>query len=143
MYKTIQGTFPIQYEECSFKYRLVQTGSIFTSCLPPSKKIKSEFVKFEKAIPPREGLLTISSGFCWDGPSGPTIDTDTFMLGALAHDALYYLIREGKLPMSYRKLADKELFLLCRARGMSAFRASYVYQAVRLFGRSSAIKKNT
>ena len=29
------------------------------------------------------GLLTISKGYAWDGPSGPTIDTNNFMRGSL------------------------------------------------------------
>ncbi len=37
----------------------------------------------------REGLLFISAGYSSDGPSAPTIDTKSFMLGAFVHDALY------------------------------------------------------
>ena len=42
------------------------------------------------------------------GASGPTLDTDdTMELDSLVHDALYQLMREGCLPQSARKAADK------------------------------------
>ena len=44
-----------------------------------------------------DGRLVIQKGYAWDGPSGPTIDTENFMRGSLVHDALYQLFREGKL----------------------------------------------
>ena len=83
-------------------------------------------------------ILLIRRGYRWDGPSGPTIDTDTFMRGSLVHDVLYQAIREGHLPMKYRKKADKILYRLCREHGMSWVRAWYTYKCVRLFGRGSA-----
>ena len=51
--------------------------------------------------PDLSSLLTIRTGYAWDGPSGPTIDTKTFMRGSLEHDALYQLIRERLLPQAY------------------------------------------
>lgn len=80
------------------------------------------------------GVLTVKRGYAWDGPSGPTIDTENFMRGSLVHDALYQLMREGRMPQTLRKHADKLLYSLCRADGMSYFRAKFVYTAVRLFG---------
>jgi hypothetical protein len=84
------------------------------------------------------GLLTINSGYSWDGPSGPTIATPTFMKGSLIHDALYQLIREQILPLSDRLRADEILREVCIKSGMARFRAWYVYRAVRLAGESSA-----
>ena len=84
------------------------------------------------------GDLTISEGYCWDGPSGPTWDTRSAMRGSLVHDALYQLIREGSLPFKFRKTADKMFHKICREDGMGWFRASYFYRAVRTFGGSAA-----
>jgi hypothetical protein len=86
----------------------------------------------------KEGTLFIKKGYCWDGPSGPAIDTDNFMLGSLIHDALYQLIREKKLPKSMRDFADRLLYKLCRDDGMSKIRAWWVYWGVRVGGRKSA-----
>jgi len=81
-----------------------------------------------------DGRLCVRAGYAWDGPSGPTLDTRTFMRGSLAHDALYQLIREGLLPPEARRTADEILYRLCREDGMGWVRAQYVYRSVRLFG---------
>ena len=86
------------------------------------------------------GLLTISKGYAWDGPSGPTIDTKTFMRGSLVHDALYQLMRMKLLPLSNKDYADRTLQQICKDDGMCRFRAWYVYWGVRFFARSSATK---
>lgn len=82
----------------------------------------------------RDGMLTIQKHYAWDGPSGPTFDTKTFMRGSLIHDALYQLIREGVLDKKYREQADRILKAICLYSGMNKFRAWYVYHSVRLFG---------
>jgi hypothetical protein len=53
-----------------------------------------------------DGRLTIQRGYCWDGASGPTLDTPSTMRASLVHDALYQLLRERKLPPTYRCRAD-------------------------------------
>jgi hypothetical protein len=84
-----------------------------------------------------EGRLKIKKGYVWDGPSGPTIDTWTFMRASLVHDALYQLIREGLLPLDSRVKADELLRKMCLEDGMSRMRAWWVYRAVRAFGHKS------
>ncbi len=81
------------------------------------------------------GVLVIEKHYAWDGPSGPTIDTPSFMRGSLVHDALYQLMREGLIDRRYRKYADELLRKICLEDGMNKFRAWYVYRAVRIFGR--------
>jgi hypothetical protein len=86
----------------------------------------------------RTGRLALKKGYAWDGPSGPTIDTKSFMRGSLVHDGCYQLMREKLLPQNKRKPADVILWLICIDDGMSRTRADYVYHAVRAFGGSSA-----
>lgn len=86
------------------------------------------------------GDLFIKSGYAWDGPSGPTFDTNNFMRGSLVHDALYQLMREGHLPESYREYADRLLQRMCLEDGMTTIRAWWVYKAVRFGGQSSATR---
>ena len=50
------------------------------------------------------GLIIARKGYAYDGPSGPTIDTKTFLRGALFHDIAFQATREGKIPR------NKELF---------------------------------
>ena len=44
-----------------------------------------------------DGTLHLLAGYAWDGASGPTKDTASFMRGPLAHDGLYQLCRAGIL----------------------------------------------
>lgn len=81
------------------------------------------------------GELTVLARYAWDGPSGPTFDTKTFMRASLFHDALCQLIGEGLLDKKYRKYADQLLRKHCLEDGMSKFRAWYVYMAVRAYSK--------
>lgn len=81
-----------------------------------------------------EGVLTLRAGFRWDGPSGPAIDTKSFMRGSAVHDALYQMIRAQKLPLWQKDAADRLLQRMCLEDGMWKVRAEWVYQSLRLFG---------
>jgi hypothetical protein len=83
------------------------------------------------------GYLNINKGYAWDGPSGPTIDTRTFMEASLVHDALYQLMRQGKASRDLRIEADRLLRQMCIEAGMSKARAWYVYRSVRMFGKKA------
>jgi hypothetical protein len=96
----------IKYIE-GIKYQLKETYVINIGPVPivgPTSYVSTTWLHLT-----REGKLTIYEGYCWDGPSGPTIDTPTVMRGSLVHDALYELMRKGHLPISYRPMADKWL----------------------------------
>jgi len=121
----------IQYKS-GYKYQLYHDYILLTD------------IKGHYAVVPRfielyhDGALVVHSGYAWDGPSGPTIDTKSFMRGSLVHDALYQLMRERLIPQTCRKQADIELHKICLEDGMNKFRAWYVYHAVRLFAASAA-----
>ena len=108
-----------------YKYQLVKDYSVQVGMLPVLGA-SSEYIDLSSS-----GVLTIKRGYAWDGPSGPTVDTRNFMRGSLVHDALYQLMREGMLDISWREQADKELQRICREDGMSWLRAQWVYQGVR------------
>lgn len=109
-------------------YALVKTG-LKTGGLPWTNGYLTIEVISKDCI-----KLTIAKGYAWDGPSGPTIDTLTWMLASVIHDALYQLMREGVIPRSCRDDADKEMYGICVAEGMFILRAWYSYHGVRLFG---------
>lgn len=70
---------------------------------------------FVKLTP--SGFLFIKAGFAWDGPSGPMLDSQWVMTPSLVHDALYQLIREGKLSIdTYRSVADQLFYDMCMNR---------------------------
>jgi len=123
----------IQYKG-GYKYQLVEHSSTHTGIIGYRESIiydnKPIMVIYE------DGLLVLFAGYAWDGPSGPfTIHSKNFMRGSLFHDALYQLMEEKLLPLSFREEADKLLVKICRDDGMSAIRAAWVYAAVRVFGK--------
>lgn len=95
------------------------------------------------------GVLYIQDGFLF-GPSGPTIDTEGIMRGSLVHDALYAMLRSGKLigrlaredgildHDDLRMTADKWMRHLCYQDGTPEIRCNWIYDALRVGGASSA-----
>lgn len=125
----------------NYKYQITQhvscelPGDLFKN-LPQGARLCTEsgYVCLELG----QRTIQIKKGYCWDGPSGPTIDTDNFMRGSLFHDGWYQLMREYAYFRKYRDDADKMLALHCRADGMSSLRAKWVYWGVKTFGRRAA-----
>jgi hypothetical protein len=116
-----------------YKYQLKETCCVAID-IKPAVAINTDYINLDT-----EGILTIAKGYAWDGPSGPTIDTLTFMRGSLVHDALYQLMRERHLDHNaYRDTADRILQKICREDGMWFLRAQWVYQGVRLFADPAA-----
>ena len=65
------------------------------------------------------------------------------MRGSLVHDALYQLMRLEHLDKDlHREPSDRLLQQMCREDGMSALRAWWVYQGVRLGGNPAADPSN-
>lgn len=125
----------IQYKK-GYKYQLISHHHTIVN-IHPKEDIETKFITLKT-----DGTFIIRSGYAWDGPSGPTIDTSNFMRGSMVHDALYQLIRQGHLFQKDRKQADIELRERCLEDGMCKFRANYVYKAVRKHGVSSASPNN-
>jgi hypothetical protein len=109
-----------------YKYQLAGTVSVSTKLEPDNEVSIDDFITLRV-----DGMLEIRKGYAWDGPSGPTIDTKTFMRGSLVHDALYQLMRAELLGGEWRKAADEELHTICRADGMNPIRAWWVLRALR------------
>ena len=130
----------IDYFKGSYKYVLASTATYETGIVNQGFNLP-----FCHIMP--KGLLTILTGYAWDGPSGPTIDTPSFMRGSLIHDALYQLLREtdfGKDPNSHeirRHQSDLILRDVCLEDGMWKWRARWVYRGVRTGGGPAAARK--
>jgi len=119
-----------------FKYQL-RKDYITKIDIYPDEAIGTEFITLLET-----GVLVINSGYAWDGPSGPTIDTKNFMRGALVHDVLYQLIRMGLLAKENREKADLLLKQICLEDGMSRLRAWYVYRGVKRFAAFATAARN-
>lgn len=110
-----------------YKYQLMEAYSVKIGVT--GKNISTPFIDLDA-----EGKLTIKKGYAWDGPSGPTFDTKSFMRGSLVHDALYQLLRGRHLEQELRKFADDLMKKMCREDGMFFIRAWYTHLGVRFFG---------
>lgn len=115
----------LKYTAEHYKYQVSERFVALTS-IYPANEVEDEFILLGQS-----GSLVIRSGYAWDGASGPTVDTTNSMRAGLVHDALYQLMREGKLGQSWRGAVDKEFYRLLREDGMSWLRASLWYRAVR------------
>ncbi len=109
----------------NYKYELMEPEEYPTAI---NIDIRTKYIKII------DGLMTVVAHYAFDGPSGPTFDTPTFMRGSLIHDGLYQLIRQGYLTKHHRKYADQLLRRICIEDGMNKIRAWYIYRAVRVFG---------
>jgi hypothetical protein len=100
------------------------------------------------------GLILLKKEYCYDGPSGPTIDTPDTMVPAAPHDVIYQCMRLGLIPLSERIKADKMFYDLMVAEGdrletkdtaakksWRRIRANTWYYNLRWFGESSAKKQ--
>lgn len=119
-----------------YKYQLADDYQVVID-IRPVEFILTSYIRLDV-----DGMLSIKNGYCWDGPSGPTVDTKNFMRGSLVHDALYQLLRAGRLAPQLRTAADGELRKICLQDGMSAVRTAWVYAGVRCGG-EAAIRPTT
>jgi len=114
-----------------YKYQLSEDYSTQVDIFP---LVQGNLVNTEFFTLTPYGLLTVKKGYAWDGPSGPTIDTKTFMRGSLVHDVLYQMMREGYLEHeTFREVVDRLLRKILKEDGMCAMRAWYTYWGVRWF----------
>jgi len=120
----------MKYREITrYKYELMET---LTTRVQIDAEAHTEFIDLSN------GFLTIRAGYCWDGASGPTVDTKSTIRGSLVHDALYQLMRMGLIGQEYKPIADQTFRRLIKNNGMGSFRAWYYYNGVRFFGSKSA-----
>lgn len=121
-----------------YKY---QFASTFALKLPSYRgpQAASEFVAVRKH-PEGDHWLWIKEGYAWDGPSGPTIDTENSLLPSGVHDAAYQMMREGLLPETQRPAWDLLFYELLVANGMIRPRAWLWYKTVRPFAGFAAHK---
>ncbi|EIQ01637.1 hypothetical protein OpiT1DRAFT_00209 [Opitutaceae bacterium TAV1] len=111
-----------------YKYRLAAGVRIPVPEFPRTLEIHHKYFRLMR------GTLSIKEGYCWDGASGPTIDTPSAVAASLPHDVLYQAIRAGLIPPTFRDNADRVLYRVARERGMPWWRALYFFVAVRIAG---------
>jgi hypothetical protein len=130
----------IRYRE-GYKYQLAKDYGITVPVIP-KEDVDIQFIKMIRPTLRDTSYLLIRSGYAWDGPSGPTFDTPSFMRGSLVHDVLYQLIRLELLDPCYRRDADDILKEICKEDGMGSLRAWWVHKAVVNFAESACSPTN-
>lgn len=112
----------ISYVE-GYKYQLSETYRHNVDIL--GYVIETEFISLDP-----NGNLVLKDGYASDGPSGPTYDTKSSVRGAFIHDALYWLMRNGYIDITYKDYADKLFYAVLVEDGMWKLRAWIWYQGV-------------
>lgn len=118
---------PVISYTSGYKYQLMARYQIETGLII-KETITTPLLSLED-----KGKLTIHRGYAWDGPSGPTIDWPKghVMRGALVHDALYQLMRQGQLAQYHRPAIDELMLQIMLKDGMWGWRAQAWYVSVR------------
>lgn len=118
-----------------YKYQLKETVVIQTALLPLVPCVIQGFILLNT-----DGKLYIYKGYAWDGVTHG-IDFKFAMIASLVHDALFQLMQEGLLPLSFVHLANLEFRKLMIISNAPKFIAELYYQAVDHFGVSFATWK--
>lgn len=122
-----------------YKYQL-EADYVVKTPIKPKQDIDTRFIALTK-----EGVLTVKSGYAWDGTSGPVIDTDENLRASLVHDAFYQLMRRRKLSpiKTYKDKADKLFRTMCKEDGVFSPVAQLYYEALKKFGKPATDPANT
>ena len=131
-HRFIQG---IDYKEIDhplYKYEMIRSRTVQTSWLMDT--IDYDFFHLNVL-----GLMTIKKGYRWDGPSGPTIDTPSFMRSSAVHDCFFQALRQRLIKKAQREdffeSANKDLKYISIEDGMLKSRAKLVKFSVNKFGK--------
>lgn len=87
-----------------------------------------------------DGTLIISYRYAWDGITNG-VNLKCNRTAGLVHDALYQLMREGELDLSFKTQCDEELRDIMASNGAPQFLANFFFFMVQKFGNAFATKK--
>ena len=118
-----------------YKYQLTSRACFMTE-IHPVEDIETKFINLSES-----GILLVKSGYAWDGPSGPTLDSKSAMRASLAHDALYQLLRLKHIKgEKNRRKSDRVFYELLLKDKMWKVRAKIWWRAVRRWAKQSSVK---
>ena len=126
---------PELYYHGGYKYQTTRPFVIKTT-IKPARNIETDWILLRT-----DGMLFFTKGYAWDGPSGPTIDTDSWMIPSLVHDGLCQLVSMGLLAKSWLTDIHLLMYRLCIRYKMLRARAWYSWKAVVAFYKPGMSKK--
>lgn len=115
--------------KAGYKYILAETLVRKTRVCPDTDRGIENMIILKK-----DGTLILQRGYAWDGVTCAP-DTKENMEAGLVHDALYQMLQEGLLPLSYQKQCDEELRDIMIEKGSFKITAHLFYKAVATFGK--------
>ena len=129
------------------KYEMLQDRFVHTNIT--GYRISNKYFELYE-----DGRLLIKKGYRWDGPSGVTVDTASFMRSSAVHDCFFQMLRENMfmiiVPNDQKMsdmvewvllftLANEELRRVAKIDGMMWPRYHWVYRAVQSLGKTHAL----
>lgn len=119
-----------------YKYQLAKDEKFVTG-FRPSEDIITTRIQLRTS-----GVMIVCEGYAWDGPSGPVVDRKTNLRPSCGHDALYQLMRTGKLDYNLWKTADSDFGVWLREDGAWSIIVATDLLGLRLAGGAAALPKN-
>lgn len=99
---------PLRYRK-GMKYRVEDYSMKFQTDFRLAKDIEWRWHPLIEGLHmTKGGLLTVGLGYVWDGVSGPVRDRKSNFRAGCLHDALYQLMRRGRLDHEEWDKADLE-----------------------------------
>jgi len=131
---------PLQYKD-GYKIMTYNDISIQTNIRPDNiiiyKPNRTIYISLTT-----KGVLTVYAGYGSDLASGPTINTKSSRRGAVFHDALYELMRQGLLDIKWREKADRVLYITTIKDDMWQWRAKLWYKGLQIADGKAAKTEN-
>jgi len=127
---------PLLHYKSGYKYQTTETITLQTR-ITPDEPITSKWLYLDLS-----SKLTIMGGYAWDGPSGPTWDTDNSIIPSLYHDAMAQLLRQELINQEWLSFINIEFDDMLKERGMSWLRRRIWRRGLWLTGGSFANPKN-
>lgn len=131
-HRFIQGVDYREIDHPLYKYEMIRSRTVQTSWLGTT--IDCLFFHLNVL-----GLMTIKKGYRWDGPSGPTVDTPSFMRSSAVHDCFFQALRQALIKEEQREeffiSANRDLKSISIEDGMLKTRAKIVKFSVSKFGK--------
>lgn len=126
-----------------YKYRLLVDEYVFVPELVGiSVESSAKNINDVPYVRINSGNIIVAEGYCWDGATAIPDNYDN-MRASLFHDAMYQLIREGKLDRNkYKDVADILMKRLCLEDGMAMFWANVIYNGLKSFGKGATMPSN-
>lgn len=107
-----------------YKFQLSADYVVMTS-VSPRKVVRSPYLRLEPT-----GCLTIMNGYAWDGATWAP-DLRSVVRASLVHDALYQLMRSGKINRLWKDTVDNDFLRIMREDG-AGWLARIYYRGMRL-----------